>query len=183
MSAAFQAFAGRMVITMLRANVDRSRVADDDLIFLRCIDANVPPTLDLHLILDNYGTHKTPMTKRWLLGRPRFHLHFTLTGSIVDEPRRIPVLRLPTATSHSRTRPRIMSVRGSCANGFAHALEQDGSRPRTSEPRQASSGALEKPCEDWTPMAGFSPPRDHLRLVDPLRDEHVRVAGVALVPV
>ncbi|HEV2919275.1 MAG TPA: transposase, partial [Actinomycetota bacterium] len=37
--------------------------------------------LDVHVICDNYGTHKTPAIKAWLASRPRFHLHFTPTGS------------------------------------------------------------------------------------------------------
>lgn len=49
--------------------------------FLERIDAEVPADLDLHLILDNYGTHKTPAIHRWLVRHPRFHLHFTPTGS------------------------------------------------------------------------------------------------------
>jgi transposase len=49
--------------------------------FLRTIDAATPPELDLHLILDNYATHKTPAIKQWLLRHPRFHLHFTPTYS------------------------------------------------------------------------------------------------------
>ncbi len=49
--------------------------------FLERIDAEVPDELDVHLILDNYATHKTPTIKRWLLRHPRFHLHFTPTGS------------------------------------------------------------------------------------------------------
>jgi transposase len=48
--------------------------------FLDAIDANVPRELDIHLILDNYATHKTPLIQRWLVKRPRFHLHFTPTG-------------------------------------------------------------------------------------------------------
>lgn len=48
--------------------------------FLETIDAAVPRELELHLILDNYGTHKTAPIKRWLLRHPRFHLHFTPTG-------------------------------------------------------------------------------------------------------
>ena len=48
--------------------------------FLATIDATVPDELELHLVLDNYGTHKTPAIKRWLLRHPRFHLHFTPTG-------------------------------------------------------------------------------------------------------
>ncbi len=49
--------------------------------FLDRIDTDVPTQLELHLILDNYGTHKTPMIHRWLAKRPRFHLHFTPTGA------------------------------------------------------------------------------------------------------
>src|SRR5262249_39498137 len=49
--------------------------------FLETIDTAVPGKFQLHLILDNYGTHKTPAIKRWLLRHPRFHLHFTPTGA------------------------------------------------------------------------------------------------------
>src|ERR1700757_2306152 len=47
--------------------------------FLRQIDNNVPPDLDVHVIVDNYATHKHPRVKRWLAARPRFHVHFTPT--------------------------------------------------------------------------------------------------------
>jgi putative transposase len=47
--------------------------------FLRHIDANVPPQLDVHLVLDNYATHKHATAKRWLAARPRYHVHFTPT--------------------------------------------------------------------------------------------------------
>ncbi len=49
--------------------------------FLDTIEAHVPASLDVHLILDNYGTHKTAVIRRWLLKRPRFHLHFTPTSA------------------------------------------------------------------------------------------------------
>lgn len=49
--------------------------------FLRTIDKEVPAELEIHLILDNYATHKTPEVKRWLKRHPRFHLHFTPTSS------------------------------------------------------------------------------------------------------
>jgi transposase len=49
--------------------------------FLRHIDASVPDDLDIHMILDNYGAHKTPKVKNWLLRHPRFHCHFTPTYS------------------------------------------------------------------------------------------------------
>lgn len=47
--------------------------------FLRHIDANVPADLDVHLIVDNYATHKHPRVRVWLAKRPRYHLHFTPT--------------------------------------------------------------------------------------------------------
>jgi transposase len=49
--------------------------------FLRLIDQQTPPGLDLHLVVDNYATHKTPAVKRWLKVHPRFHLHFTPTSA------------------------------------------------------------------------------------------------------
>ncbi|MEN3266445.1 IS630 family transposase [Pseudonocardia sp.] len=49
--------------------------------FLTTIDAQVPDHLDVHLVCDNYGTHKTPAVKAWLARHPRFHLHFTPTSS------------------------------------------------------------------------------------------------------
>jgi transposase len=49
--------------------------------FLTTIDKRVPADLDIHLICDNYGTHKTPAVRAWLARHPRFHLHFTPTGS------------------------------------------------------------------------------------------------------
>lgn len=47
--------------------------------FLRLIDESIPAELDVHLILDNYGTHKTPAVRRWLARHPRFHVHYTPT--------------------------------------------------------------------------------------------------------
>lgn len=49
--------------------------------FLDTIEDNVPAELDVHLILDNYVTHKGPPIQRWLLKRPRFHVHFTPTSA------------------------------------------------------------------------------------------------------
>ncbi len=50
--------------------------------FLTVIDKAVPEQLDIHLVLDNYGTHKTALVHNWLARRqPRFHLHFTPTSS------------------------------------------------------------------------------------------------------
>ena len=49
--------------------------------FLDTIDATVPRNLDVHLILDNYATHKTALIRRWLAKRPRYHVHFTPTSA------------------------------------------------------------------------------------------------------
>jgi transposase len=49
--------------------------------FLRQIDQSIPAALDIHMILDNYGTHKHPQVQSWLAKHPRFHLHFIPTSS------------------------------------------------------------------------------------------------------
>jgi transposase len=49
--------------------------------FLRHVDTSVPKALDVHLIVDNYATHKHPRVQRWLAARPRYHVHFTPTYS------------------------------------------------------------------------------------------------------
>jgi transposase len=53
--------------------------------FLDTIEANVPATLDVHIVLDNYGTHKTTIIRKWFAKRPHFHVHFTPTyGSWIN---------------------------------------------------------------------------------------------------
>jgi len=49
--------------------------------FLKQIDANVPDGLDVHIVMDNYATHKTPKIKAWLARRPHYHVHFTPTSA------------------------------------------------------------------------------------------------------
>ena len=49
--------------------------------FLDQVERSVPPGLEVHLVLDNLQTHKTPLIHDWLVKRPRFHLHFTPTGA------------------------------------------------------------------------------------------------------
>jgi putative transposase len=54
--------------------------------FLRRIEANVPADLELHLVVDNYATHKHAKVRRWLADRPRFHVHYTPTyGSWLNQ--------------------------------------------------------------------------------------------------
>ena len=49
--------------------------------FLKEIDANIPGGLDVHIVMDNYATHKTPKIKAWLARRPHYHVHFTPTSA------------------------------------------------------------------------------------------------------
>jgi transposase len=59
----------------------RRHRASEFLKFLKQIDESVPADLDVHIVLDNLSTHKTPAVHRWFLRHPRFHLHFTPTYS------------------------------------------------------------------------------------------------------
>jgi len=53
--------------------------------FLDVIETQVPAGLDVHIIVDNYGTHKTAIIRKWFAKRPRFHVHFTPTyGSWIN---------------------------------------------------------------------------------------------------
>lgn len=72
--AALDAATGEVVSQLHR----RHRSADFR-VFLDAVDAAVPKALDVHVVMDNYGTHKTPMIRAWLAKRPRFHVHFTPT--------------------------------------------------------------------------------------------------------
>ena len=55
--------------------------AREFLAFLRTIEANLPADLDVHLVMDNYATHKTPAIRNWLARRRHWHVHFTPTGA------------------------------------------------------------------------------------------------------
>ena len=61
--------------------VHRRHRSTEFLRFLRTIETNVSPVLDIHLVMDNYGTHKTSSIKTWLARHPRFHVHFTPTSA------------------------------------------------------------------------------------------------------
>jgi len=59
----------------------RRHRAKEFLQFLHTLDQNVPQKLDVHLVMDNYGTHKTPAVRRWFARHPRFQVHFTPTSA------------------------------------------------------------------------------------------------------
>lgn len=54
---------------------------EEFLTFLKTVDSHVPKGLQIHLVLDNYATHKHAVIKHWLANHKRFHLHFTPTSS------------------------------------------------------------------------------------------------------
>ena len=67
----------------------RRHRASEFLKFLKIVDEEVPDELEVHLVIDNYSTHKTPAIQRWLAAHPRFHLHFTPTkGSWLNQVER-----------------------------------------------------------------------------------------------
>lgn len=59
----------------------RQHRAKEFLKFLNAIDKEVPKNLDIHIIMDNYGTHKTDKVRGWFAARPRYHVHFTPTSA------------------------------------------------------------------------------------------------------
>lgn len=74
--AALDVATGRVIGKLQRRHRAREFMA-----FLKEIEQQVPEDLDVHLIMDNASTHKTPAIRRWLVARPRFHVHFTPTSS------------------------------------------------------------------------------------------------------
>jgi transposase len=74
--AAFDIATGKVM-----GRVTRKHRAREFLAFLRQIDRAIDPALNLHMILDNSGTHSTPGVRAWLKSHPRFHLHFTPTSA------------------------------------------------------------------------------------------------------
>jgi transposase len=76
MFAALDVATGRVL-----ASFHRRQRHQEFLRFLEGVDQAVPEELDIHLVMDNYGTHKMPKVKRWFARRPRYHLHFTPTSA------------------------------------------------------------------------------------------------------
>ncbi|MBW3085929.1 hypothetical protein KEM60_02140 [Austwickia sp. TVS 96-490-7B] len=87
-------FAAMDVLTgaVIARNYRRHRSAEF-LRFLKEVDKATPTDLELHLVLDNYATHKTPAVKAWLLKHPRVVLHFTPTSPVLAGPGRTMVHR------------------------------------------------------------------------------------------
>lgn len=74
--AALDVAAGKLIGTCMNRHRHQEWIT-----FLKLIDQQTPPEVDLHLIVDNYCTHKHPKVQAWLKRHPRFHMHFTPTSS------------------------------------------------------------------------------------------------------
>ncbi len=74
--AAIEMAQGRVISTCMEKHRHQEWIK-----FLKLIDAETPPDVDIHLIVDNYATHKHNKVKSWLKRHPRFHMHFTPTSS------------------------------------------------------------------------------------------------------
>ena len=74
--AALEVATGRVIGKCLRRH--RSREFRK---FLEAVEGQLPPEPEIHIVMDNYGTHKTPMVRRWFARHPRYHLHFTPTSA------------------------------------------------------------------------------------------------------
>ena len=82
--AAIELAEGRLIGTCMprhRHQASWSAARPEWIKFLKQIDKETPAELDLHLIVDNYSTHKHPKVKSWLKRHRRFHMHFTPTAS------------------------------------------------------------------------------------------------------
>ena len=113
--------------------------------FLKHIDANVPPDLDVHLVVDNYSTHKHARVKRWLADRPRYHIHFTPPtppGSTRSRFGSTSSRRRRSAAGPSLPSPG--SRRGSCAS------------PSTTTPRPGSSCGPRPPTPSSTRSRNYA---------------------------
>ena len=120
--------------------------------FLAQIDAAVPPELDVHLILDNYTTHKTKEVQRWLLAHPRFHLHFTPTGSSWLNLVERWFAELPTRSSSARPTSQCASSTPTSAAGSSTGTRThdptSGQRPPTRFSTASHATANESPTQD-----------------------------------
>ena len=113
--------------------------------FLTKIDAEVPADLDVHLICDNYSTHKHPTVVTWLEAHPRFHMHFTPTYSswINQVEQFLAYVTAETSSSAATTAPPRPSTKTSA----------NGSKPKTTTP--SPSSGPNPPIRFWSHSGDF----------------------------
>ena len=132
--------------------------------FLRKIDAEVPDDLEVHLVLDNASTHKTPAIKRWLAAHPRFVLHFTPTSSSWLNLVERWFAELTTKKATSGPRPPTKSSTPSpitATAGEVPTQHTSGLEARHLLDQRHRGGAAEdhKRTEDSPPPGAAAPPR------------------------
>ena len=133
---------------VLRQNKDRHR-HQEFLGFLRHIDKNVPADLEVHIVLDNYSTHKHAKVKGWLARRDRFRLHFTPTDvRLLAEPGGAVARNHHTAVNPSRFLP---ECEGACSEDRAvrRCLQQERHAVHVARHRRLHLG------ETWPPMSAY----------------------------
>jgi transposase len=108
--------------------------------FLRAIDRATPKGLDLHLIADNYATHKHPTVKAWLVKHPRFHMHFTPTSaSWLNQ-----VERFFAQITDKRIRRGVFKSVGELESGIMNYLDQHNAQPKPFVWTKSAGEILEK---------------------------------------
>ena len=108
--------------------------------FLPIIDRSTPKGLDLHLIADNYATHKHPEVKAWLAKHPRFHMHFTPTSaSWLNQ-----VERFFGLITEQRIRRGVFKSVGELESAIMDYLDQHNAQPEPFAWTKSASQILEK---------------------------------------
>jgi transposase len=115
------------------------------LAFLKQIDREVPSALGIHLILDNYATHKHAKVRAWLAKHPRFHLHFTPTSSSWLNM----VERFFGEITRRVIRPGSFARLGELVAAIMHFLAQSNANPKRYVWRAAPNQVLEKVDRAW----------------------------------
>ena len=108
--------------------------------FLRAIDRATPKALDLHLIADNYATHKHPTVKAWLAKHPRFHMHFTpASASWLNQ-----VERFFGLITDKRIRRGVFKSVGELETAIMDYLDQHNAHPKPFVWTKSAGEILEK---------------------------------------
>jgi transposase len=149
-------FAALSVLTgKLIARTETSRTHVEWLRFLKQIDREAPEHLQLHLITDNYATHKHPRVRAWLARHPRFNVHFTPTSSswlnLVER-------FFADLTADAVRTGSFASVQELVANINAYLAERNATRSPTSGPRKARRSSRKSPVP--APLSTRRTPRE-----------------------
>ena len=107
------------------------------------VEKAVPKELDVHLVLDNYGTHRTAMIHKWLLRHPRFHLHFTPTSASMAQPDRTLVRRNHEQADPARKLPKHPGTRAG-HRGLPGRLQRGSQALRMDEVSRRHPGIPQK---------------------------------------